>query len=131
MHAQGRTGLGRGVSRKLKVTIQEVPQVVCVVEGHESHDSAPQSHTHTFRTPRRASKAKQIKVPVPLQWPNGSIQKLQALVDTGAEVNLVEKGLLSDRLMCDASQPLSFVTASGQPLEAGKTRNSPCSFNKL
>ena len=47
----------------------------------------------------------------------GFEQQLKVLVDTGAEANLVCKGLLSDTLMRNAREPLSFVTANEQPLE--------------
>ena len=51
---------------------------------------------------------------------DGTRKSISILVDTGAEANLVRKGLLSDSLMRNAREPLSFVTASGQPLEGGK-----------
>lgn len=53
-------------------------------------------------------------------------------MDTGAEANLVRKGLLSDALMQNAREPLSFVTANGKPLEGGKkTANFTLFFEQV
>ena len=50
---------------------------------------------------------------------NGEHYPLNVLVDTGAEVCLVKKGLFPSHLSHPAPKPLKFQTANGQPLEGG------------
>ena len=61
----------------------------------------------------------------------GAEKDLSVLVDTGAEAKLIKKGFLNDSLMRTAREPLSFVTASGQPLEGGqKNRKAHTLFRR-
>ena len=52
---------------------------------------------------------------------------MKILVDTGAEVNLVKKGLIPEFLFYPAKKPLKFETANGQSLAVG----SQCTKVKL
>ena len=69
---------------------------------------------------RKVGEHLQFLMEVSLISSESTRKSISILVDTGAEANLVRKGLLSDSLMRNAREPLSFVTASGQPLEGGK-----------
>ena len=53
---------------------------------------------------------------------NGGVQVIKMLIDTGAQVNLVRKGLVEDHLMYAARNPLTLATANGQRLEGGFER---------
>ena len=62
----------------------------------------------------------QLVLRVPVELSNGEISEWKILVDTGAQANLVRKGLVPDHLMFSATEPLSFRTANGQRLEGGE-----------
>jgi hypothetical protein len=62
----------------------------------------------------------QLLLKVPVTQENGAKRTISVLVDTGAEANLIRKGFLDDSLLKNTAEPLSFVTASGQPLDGGK-----------
>jgi hypothetical protein len=64
----------------------------------------------------------QLLMDIEVKCVDGARKTISILVDTGAEANLVRKGLLVDSLMQIAREPLTFVTANGQPLEGGKNR---------
>jgi hypothetical protein len=51
--------------------------------------------------------------------PDGQEKDLKILVDTGAQANLVRKGVIPDWLMSQASCPLNLRTANGQRLDGG------------
>ena len=52
--------------------------------------------------------------------PDGKECILKILIDTGAQANLVRKGLISDFFMRDAAEKLSLRTANGQCMEGGE-----------
>ena len=62
----------------------------------------------------------QLLMNIQVRTNDGTRKSVSVLVDTGAEANLVRGGLFNDSLMRNAREPLSFVTANGQPLEGGK-----------
>ena len=73
----------------------------------------------------------QLLMNIQVRTNDGTRKSVSVLVDTGAEANLVRGGLFNDSLMRNAREPLSFVTANGQPLEgASELWNSPCFLNK-
>ena len=65
---------------------------------------------------------RQLLVTVKTRGPDGRIRYLKALVDTGAEANLVRTGLLSPSLFRRSRHPLSLVTADGKRMEGGKNK---------
>ena len=50
---------------------------------------------------------------------NGERQAIRVLIDTGAQANLIRRGLLEEHLMYAARTPLTLTTANGQRLEGG------------
>ena len=52
----------------------------------------------------------------------GHQQELTVLVDTGAEVNLIRKGILAEGELQPVAKPLRFTTASSDRLEGGKRK---------
>ena len=50
----------------------------------------------------------------------GLEQEIKVLIDTGAEINLVRRGLLPETEMEVVDKPLKFTTASSDRLEGGK-----------
>ena len=65
-------------------------------------------------------KGRCLKLRATLRGPAGFEQDLTVLIDTGAEVNLVRKGLLPDWVMQPVEKPMKFTTASSERLEGGK-----------
>ena len=53
--------------------------------------------------------------------PSGREQILRALIDTGAQVNLVRKGVFDKNEFSRATEWLFLVTANGQPMEGGES----------
>ena len=58
---------------------------------------------------------------------DGTKRNILALVDTGAEVNLLRKGLVPQQYFRKSHQPKRFVTASREVLEGGK-EEVPCNI---
>ena len=54
-----------------------------------------------------------------MEMPNRETYKMKVLIDTGAETNLVRKGLVPEHLFHMAEKPIRLVTASGQVLPGG------------
>jgi hypothetical protein len=57
---------------------------------------------------------------VQARGPDGQTHFINALIDTGAEVNLVRRGMLPSTYLLPAPKPLSLVTASGAKMEGGE-----------
>ena len=51
---------------------------------------------------------------------NGTTRKIKALVDTGAQANLVRQGLVPSHLTRTAKQPLQLIAANGQVISGGQ-----------
>ena len=64
------------------------------------------------------TKRTQLLMTLRVRGPNGKDTHLTALVDTGACVNLIKKGCLSDQ-MTTSADPLKMVTANGETLQGG------------
>ena len=62
----------------------------------------------------------QLVMDLLVDLPNGDQQILKALIDTGAETNLVRQGVLPGHLFHSAPNPLKLVSAGGQRLEGGE-----------
>ena len=54
-----------------------------------------------------------------VELPSGRGQVLRALIDTGAEVNLVREGIFPQTEFSFANQRLNLTTANGQPMRGG------------
>ena len=50
---------------------------------------------------------------------NGTRRRARALIDTGAEANLVRRGWLSDEELLPARNPLTLITADGTQMAGG------------
>ena len=50
---------------------------------------------------------------------NGTKRRARALIDTGAEANLVRRGWLSDEELRPARHPLTLITADGTQMAGG------------
>ena len=61
----------------------------------------------------------QLVMQIPAKMPNGEILVIKALIDTGAEANLVRTGFFPRHLFQGAAKPLRLVTASGHQMEGG------------
>ena len=62
-----------------------------------------------------------VTMNVKVLLPSGREQVLHALIDTGAQVNLVRKGVIDKGEFCRARERLFLVTANGQPMEGGES----------
>ena len=61
---------------------------------------------------------------------NKKMRKIKALIDTGAEANLVKRGLFERRLFGEAEKPVQLIAANGQRLGGGtKTIKLDMGFN--
>jgi hypothetical protein len=72
-----------------------------------------------------ASCQKRLEVPVLLEMSDGTTFPIMALVDTGAEINLLGKSLIPHRYWRTSTRPRSFVTAD-QSRMAGGTLEITC-----
>ena len=66
------------------------------------------------------------------QSPEREIRQIKALIDTGAEANLVRQGLFSRNLFVPARNPVRLVAANGQRLGGGEyTIDLELGFNMI
>jgi hypothetical protein len=63
---------------------------------------------------------KQLCMNVLAILPNGDRKPIKVLIDTGAEANLIKRGLISSECFTSARSPVNLVAANGQVLEGGK-----------
>ena len=61
-----------------------------------------------------------LEVRVVARLADGCELSMLALIDTGAEVALVRRGLIPDRYFRRSDKPMNFVTANRTILEGGK-----------
>ena len=71
------------------------------------------------RVPRKIPKCTNLKIGVMVTLADGKSQELQVLVDTGAEVNLVNSRLISPELFQPATRPLKLGVANSHVLPGG------------
>ena len=62
----------------------------------------------------------QLVLSVAIILPNGERRTMKVLVDTGAQANLIRKGLIGDHLLQAAVERLNLRTANGQRLDGGE-----------
>ena len=60
-----------------------------------------------------------LLVAVGLRLGDGSVVRASALVDTGAEINLLRRGLVGPQYFCASERPKRFITASRAVMEGG------------
>ena len=60
-----------------------------------------------------------LRVAMVLQWGDGQSRQVMALLDTGAEVNLVKHGLLPNSALREATRPLRLLAANNLQLLGG------------
>lgn len=91
------------------------------VLGHGTHKRPPTGQLETH-----------LRVEVVLQVEREWGVQAKALLDTGAEVNLVRNGLLPDSAFHQASHPLRIIAANNQQLEGGDSEvNLAIHFNAV
>ena len=74
-----------------------------------------------FRTHQNPSSADlQLIMDVKVETPDGAHRFLRALIDTGAQTNCIRMDALPSRYYTTASQPISMMTVSGEPLHGGR-----------
>ena len=73
---------------------------------------------HINRVHRREEQL-QLLLKLPAKLSNGETTYVSALVDTGAQVNLMRGGCVPAREWSRAAEALSFLTASGERLAGG------------
>ena len=61
----------------------------------------------------------QLVMELPAVLSNGEVRNLKVLIDTGAQANLVRKGLISSHLFYGAPRILKLIAANGQRIEGG------------
>ena len=67
----------------------------------------------------KVTKDRQLLVRSIIELSNGTAQKINALVDTGAEANLIREGLIPRECISPAETPLHFQTANRDTLAGG------------
>ena len=73
-----------------------------------------------YRVKRNRNGDLQLLLQVQARAADGDLYPLRVLVDTGAQANLVRRGVLPERLFAPAERPLSLSTACGQAMEGGQ-----------
>ena len=84
---------------------------------HQSQLISP-SQRHVNRI-WRAGDNLQLMLRVLVEFDDGSEKELKILVGTGAEANVIRKGLVDSHLIFPARNPVNFITANGQRLDGG------------
>ena len=129
-------GLGRGVTKPVrgapsrkcrkthfsdKVDIIDSPMVHNVLETTSQKSLFG---THKARIPRGIPKCSKLKVEVLATFSDGSSHTLQALVDTGAEVNLINPKWVHNDLFYLSPKPIRLGAANSHLLEGGKRQTN-------
>ena len=105
----------------------------CMVQSRkkESRKNALQPDSHGITLPNRITREHQynlgkvsrsgenlqLLMKLEAEMVNGERQAIRVLIDTGAQANLIRRGLLEEHLMYAARTPLTLTTANGQRLE--------------
>ena len=96
---------GDTVSKKMQIPKRMLSDVGIIITGRV----------------RNCDNEMQLIMKIQTELPNGQVEFLNVLVDTGAEANLVKIGKMPRHLVYAPRKPLNFVTASGQRLRGGDT----------
>ena len=63
--------------------------------------------------------ARQLVLEVLICPPNSENKKIKALIDTGAQINVIRRGLFPEQVLQDAKRPLMLTLADGQAFWGG------------
>ena len=141
MCTESRCGLGRGEGQQkkpshsaLKGEGQQSQQdqhvsfqsplhsaVALVDQDGEDNEEYPEGTLGVLRNKksRGIPKCSKLKVTVLVTWADGTTQNMEALVDTGAEVNLVNPRVVSQNLLLPSKKPVRLVVANSHLLQGG------------
>ena len=70
----------------------------------------------------------QVLVELDVELPNGRLQRAKALIDTGAEVDLVRSGFVPRHLFYPALVPMIFIMANGSSKLSGGSQTVELCF---
>ena len=62
----------------------------------------------------------QLLLSLPVEFSDGTVKKLKVLVDTGAEANLIKKGIMPMTMLYKSANPLTLVAANGGKIDGGE-----------
>ena len=69
---------------------------------------------------RSFREALQLILKVDATFENGETKQIWVLIDTGAEANLIRRGVVPDHITYPAKKVLNLIAANGQPIQGGK-----------
>ena len=102
-----------------RVRFQSPPHsAVALVEDEDECPDVPLGVLRC-KKPRGLPKCTKLKIPVLVTWGDGTSQNMEALVDTGAEVNLVNPKLINSQLFTPSSRPVRLGVANSHLLQGG------------
>ena len=104
-------------------TIQDHPDTTPTSTEHP--DTTRQTREHYFgilkaKVPRNVPKSSKLKVAVLATFADGSTKTVQALIDTGAEVSLINPRLVDSALFQPSPKPVRLGVANSHRLPGGK-----------
>ena len=109
--------MGEGVQGRVR--FQSPPHsAVALVEDEYDCPGAPWGVLR-YKKPRGLPKCTKFKIPVLVTWGDGTSQSMDALVDTGAEVNLVIHKLINAHLFVPSSKPVRLGVTNSHLLQWG------------
>ena len=122
---EGGSGLSRGVLHSVKFATPESSVVGTLEVANGDHVSQVEEYfgVRKCKDPKGLPKCKKLKIPVTVQWSDGSEQTMEALVDTGAEVNLVKTSMVKPELFAPAKKPVRLGVANSHLLQGGGKRS--------
>ena len=124
----GESSLSRGVLQSPEKNVHfatpessEVETLECAKDDAEisAHHVEEFYGLHKCQVPKWLPKCRKLKISVTVQWQNGTSQNMKALVDTGAEVNLVNTRLVDQDLFAPAKKPVRLGVANSHLLQGG------------
>ena len=73
----------------------------------------------------------QLLMPLRMEYANGTKRTLKVLIDTGAEANIIKRGLAPGEAVYEAEEPLCFLAANeGRILGGTRASTPPSNFYK-
>ena len=82
---------------------------------------APMPGEHLERSvPRGVPRCTRLRIPVELHFPNGVTRKVLALIDTGAEINVIHPRLVPEGMFRQSERPLRLGTANANCMVGGR-----------
>ena len=94
-------------------------------EQESEPEEAPCFLGHLERSvPRSQPKLRKLNLLAHLHFPNGAVKEVEALVDTGAEINIINPKFVPDGAFENAKKPLRVGMANAVCLKGGKREAS-------